>query len=151
MNGGALATGASTTCSSAKAERSTTSACGGCTVNQVWSLDFVMDSLASGRRIKCLTVVDDFSRECVDIAVDPGIGGEYVTRLARDRYARRRGSLGTGLLAKDQSSPAAPRLQRGQTARRDRPHPTPHSSPLRLASSLVTRSPNRRSSNPQTP
>jgi putative transposase len=50
-------------------------------VNQVWSLDFVMDALASGRRIKCLTVVDDFSRECVDIAVDHGIGGEYVTRL----------------------------------------------------------------------
>ena len=50
-------------------------------VNQVWSLDFVMDSLANGRRIKCLTVVDDFSRERVDIAVDHGIGGEYVTRL----------------------------------------------------------------------
>ena len=50
-------------------------------VNQVWSLDFVMDALASGRRIKCLTIVDDFSRECVDIAVDHGIGGEYVTRL----------------------------------------------------------------------
>jgi putative transposase len=50
-------------------------------VNQVWSLDFVMDALANGRRIKCLTIVDDFSRECVDIAVDHGIGGEYVTRL----------------------------------------------------------------------
>jgi len=50
-------------------------------VNQVWSLDFVMDSLANGRRLKCLTIVDDFSRECVDIAVDHGIGGEYVTRL----------------------------------------------------------------------
>ena len=50
-------------------------------VNQVWSLDFVMDALANGRRIKCLTVVDDFSRECVDIAMDYGIGGEYVTRL----------------------------------------------------------------------
>ena len=50
-------------------------------VNQVWSLDFVMDSLASGRRIKCLTIVDDFSRECVDIAADHGIGGEYVVRL----------------------------------------------------------------------
>jgi putative transposase len=50
-------------------------------VNQVWSLDFVMDALANGRRIKCLTVVDDFSRECVDIATDHGIGGEYVVRL----------------------------------------------------------------------
>ena len=59
-------------------------------VNQVWSLDFVMDSLASGRRIKCLTVVDDFSRECVDIATDHGIGGEYVVRLL-DRAAQFRG------------------------------------------------------------
>src|SRR6187200_198611 len=49
-------------------------------VNDTWSADFVMDALASGRRIKCLTIVDDFSRECVDIAVDR-ISGEYVTRL----------------------------------------------------------------------
>jgi putative transposase len=59
-------------------------------VNQVWSLDFVMDSLANGRRIKCLTIVDDFSRECVDIATDHGIGGEYVVRLL-DQAAQFRG------------------------------------------------------------
>jgi hypothetical protein len=41
-------------------------------VNQVWSMDFVSDSLANGRRIKCLTVADDFSHECVDLAVDWG-------------------------------------------------------------------------------
>lgn len=62
-------------------------------VNQVWSLDFVMDALASGRGIKCLTVVDDFSRECVDIAVDHGIGGEYVTRLL-ERASQFRGVPG---------------------------------------------------------
>lgn len=50
-------------------------------VNEVWSMDFVSDSLANGRRIKCLTVADDFSRESVDIAVDFGISGQYVTRL----------------------------------------------------------------------
>ena len=50
-------------------------------VNEVWSMDFVSDSLASGRRIKCLTVADDFSHECVDIATDFGISGQYVTRL----------------------------------------------------------------------
>lgn len=50
-------------------------------VNEVWSMDFVSDSLASGRRLKCLTVADDFSREAVDIAVDYGISGQYVTRL----------------------------------------------------------------------
>ena len=33
------------------------------------------------RRIKCLTVADDFTRECVDITADFGIGGAYVTRL----------------------------------------------------------------------
>jgi len=39
-------------------------------LNDTWSADFVMDALANSRRIKCLTVVDDFSRECVDIAID---------------------------------------------------------------------------------
>ena len=49
--------------------------------NAVWSMDFVSDALANGRRIKCLTVTDDFTRECIDIAVDHGIGGAYVVRL----------------------------------------------------------------------
>lgn len=59
-------------------------------INQVWSLDFVSDCLANGRRIKCLTISDDFSHECVDIAVDHGIGGEYVTRVL-EQAARFRG------------------------------------------------------------
>jgi putative transposase len=58
--------------------------------NEVWSIDFVMDALASGRRIKCLTVVDDFTRECLDIAVDFGISGEYVSRVL-DHIAQFRG------------------------------------------------------------
>lgn len=49
--------------------------------NEVWSMDFVSDSLASGRRIRCLTVADDFTHECVDIATDYGMGGVYVTRV----------------------------------------------------------------------
>lgn len=60
------------------------------TVNEVWSMDFVSDSLSSGRRLKCLTVADDFSHECVDIAVDFGMSGEYVTRVL-DAAARFRG------------------------------------------------------------
>ena len=44
-------------------------------------MDFVSDSLSTARRIKCLTVADCLSHECVDIAVDWGISGEYVTRL----------------------------------------------------------------------
>lgn len=59
-------------------------------VNEVWSMDFVSDSLANGRRVKCLTVADDFTHECVDIGVDYGISGQYVTRLL-DRAAAFRG------------------------------------------------------------
>ena len=59
-------------------------------VNEVWSMDFVSDNLSNGRRLKYLTVADDFSHECVDIAVDFGISGEYVTRLL-DRAAVFRG------------------------------------------------------------
>ena len=59
-------------------------------VNEVWSMDFVSDSLSNGRRIKFLTVADDFSHECVDITADWGISGLYVTRLL-DRAAIFRG------------------------------------------------------------
>lgn len=44
-------------------------------VNEVWSMDCVSDSLANGRRRKYLTVADEFSQECVGIAVDFGISG----------------------------------------------------------------------------
>ncbi len=44
-------------------------------------MDFVFDALANGRRIKCLAVVDDFTRESVDVAVDHSIGGAYGVRL----------------------------------------------------------------------
>ena len=55
--------------------------------NQVWSMDFVSDALEHGRRLKCLTIVDDFSKESVDIVVDHGISGHYVTRVL-DAIAR---------------------------------------------------------------
>lgn len=60
------------------------------TLNEVWSMDFVMDSLANGRKLKCLTIADDFSHESIDIAVDHGIGGGYVTRIL-EQAARFRG------------------------------------------------------------
>lgn len=58
--------------------------------NEVWSMDFVSDALASGRRIKVLTIVDDFSKESVDLVADFGISGHYVTRVL-DQAARFRG------------------------------------------------------------
>jgi putative transposase len=82
-------------------------------VNEVWSMDFVSDSLANGRRIKFLTVADDFSHECVDITVDWGISGLYVTRLL-DRAAPSAATRALCAQTTAQSSPAA-RLWRGPT------------------------------------
>lgn len=48
--------------------------------NHTWSMDFVMDALANGRRIKTLTIVDDFTKECLDIPVAHGISGDQVAR-----------------------------------------------------------------------
>ena len=48
--------------------------------NERWSMDFMSDSLCDGRRFRVLTVVDDFTRECVAIEVDTGITGERVIR-----------------------------------------------------------------------
>jgi putative transposase len=48
--------------------------------NERWSLDFVSDQLANGRRIRILNIVDDFSRTCVGQLVDTSISG---ARLAR--------------------------------------------------------------------
>ena len=49
--------------------------------NLTWSMDFVMDALATGRRIKCLTCVDDFTKECLTVTVAFGISGVQVTRI----------------------------------------------------------------------
>ena len=51
------------------------------TVDQCWSMDFVADNLFDGARIRALTIVDNFSRECLAIHVDKGIRGEHVVSL----------------------------------------------------------------------
>ena len=60
-------------------------------VNQVWSLDFVSDSLAPGRRLKLLTVVDTYTRESLAVEVDTSIGGERMARVL-DRVIAERGA-----------------------------------------------------------
>nr|WP_090371378.1 IS3 family transposase [Nitrosospira sp. Nl5] len=49
--------------------------------NEVWSMDFISDALANGRRIKVLTIVDDFTKESVDLVAEHGISGQYVVRV----------------------------------------------------------------------
>ena len=48
--------------------------------NQRWSLDFVSDALACGRRFRMLNVIDDYSRECLACIVDTSLSGRRVVR-----------------------------------------------------------------------
>lgn len=49
--------------------------------NQRWSMDFVSDCTAGGRKIRALTLVDDYTRECLAIEVDTSLGGVRVRRV----------------------------------------------------------------------
>jgi putative transposase len=52
--------------------------------NHVWAIDFVFDTCADGRQLKCLTVIDEWTRECLAIDVGSGIrAGRVVDVLAR--------------------------------------------------------------------
>ncbi len=49
--------------------------------NDEWSLDFISDALAGGRVMRVLTVVDNFTRECLALEADTSFSGERVTRV----------------------------------------------------------------------
>jgi putative transposase len=57
--------------------------------NQVWSVDFMTDSLSSGRRFRTLNIVDDYTRECLAIEVDTSLGGARVVRVLEELKAQR--------------------------------------------------------------
>ena len=58
--------------------------------NERWSMDFVTDSLVTGRRFRALVIVDDYSRECPAIEVDTSLGGRRVVQVL-ERLAESRG------------------------------------------------------------
>ena len=58
--------------------------------NVSWSMDFVADGLLDGRRLRCLSLVDDCTRECLVIEVDTSITGVRVQSVL-DRLADSRG------------------------------------------------------------
>jgi putative transposase len=53
-------------------------------------MDFVSDVTAQGRRFRILTVVDEFTRECLALVVDTSLGGARVAREL-DAIAAERG------------------------------------------------------------
>ena len=57
--------------------------------NQRWSLDFLSDAFADGRRFRILAVVDDFTRECLALIADTSLPGLRVVRELEIVIARR--------------------------------------------------------------
>jgi len=57
--------------------------------NQVWAYDFVFDACANGQQLKCLSVVDEYTRECLAIDVAGSIRSrrviEVLSRLMSER------------------------------------------------------------------
>lgn len=49
--------------------------------NQSWSLDFMSDSLASGRAFRTLNILDDYNREALWIEIDTSLPAERVIRV----------------------------------------------------------------------
>ena len=52
--------------------------------NHEWSLDFVCDALAGGRMLRMLSVVDNFTRECLALEVDTSFSSQRVTRVLEE-------------------------------------------------------------------
>ena len=51
------------------------------TINEIWCLDFVADVVFDGRRLRTLTVVDNYSWECPAIEVGQRLKGEHVVEV----------------------------------------------------------------------
>jgi putative transposase len=49
--------------------------------NHVWAIDFVFDTCADGKQLKCLTIVDEWTRECLAIDVAGSIRSRRVIEV----------------------------------------------------------------------
>ena len=58
--------------------------------NHVWSVDFVHDKLSNGRRYKMLTVLDEYTRQALCVAVATNSGPSLVFPARRNRRCHRR-------------------------------------------------------------
>ena len=47
----------------------------------MWAYDFVFDACANGQQLKCLTIIDEFTRECLAIDVAGGIRSKRVIEV----------------------------------------------------------------------
>ena len=56
--------------------------------NHVWSYDFVADRTHDGRSLRILTVIDEYSRECLAIVVERRLGSDDVLECLAGLFVR---------------------------------------------------------------
>lgn len=55
-------------------------------IGKRWSMDFVFDKAEDGKRLKILTMVDDFSKECIWLEVDTALDGAGIARILENLF-----------------------------------------------------------------
>ena len=58
-------------------------------LHQLWSMDFVSDALFNGSKFRCLTIVDNYSRECLAIRVGQSLKGTDVVAALEQILSQR--------------------------------------------------------------
>ena len=58
-------------------------------LHQLWSMDFVSDALFNGSKFRCLTIVDNYSRECLAIQVGQSLKGTDVVAALEQILSQR--------------------------------------------------------------
>jgi len=58
------------------------------TVNQVWAYDFVFDRCGNGQMMKMMTIVDEWTRECLAIEIAPRISSYRVIEVLKKTVAK---------------------------------------------------------------
>lgn len=52
--------------------------------NHIWSMDFMKDALSTGRKLKVLPIIDEYTKKCFRIEVDTSITGLRVARILNE-------------------------------------------------------------------
>ena len=59
--------------------------------NDVWTWDFIHDRTVDGRQLKCLVILDEYTRECLSLDVARSMTADDVLGVLSERMARRSG------------------------------------------------------------
>ena len=57
--------------------------------NHAWSYDFVQTRTHDGRNVRLLTLIDEYTHECLAIDVERGLNSESVRQRLSDLFVRR--------------------------------------------------------------